>query len=121
MPIDIESFEKDSEDELRSGGRTNSEEILSFLASNPEKAYTPREIHEKTSVARGSVGVVLSRLEERGLVRHKGEYWAIGDLEDVEKTVSSLSVARSATERLGSENPDEWGEGVESKTEKETE
>ena len=114
MPIDIERFEKGPEEELRAGGRTNAEEILSFLASNPDQAYTPKEIHEETGVARGSVGVVLSRLEERDLVRHRGEYWAIADAEDIEKTLSAMATARAATERFGPEDPEEWGPGVES-------
>lgn len=114
MPIDIEQFEEDAVDTLRAGGRTNAEEILSFLASSPEKAYTPKEVHEATGVARGSVGVVLSRLEERGLVRHRGEYWAIADVDDLGKTRSALRTARAATDRFGPEDPDEWGPGVES-------
>lgn len=113
MPIDIDRFEEGPEEELRAGGRTNAEEILSFLASNPDRAYTPKEIHEETRVARGSVGVVLSRLEERELVRHRGEYWAIADVEDIEKTLSAMATARAATERFGPEDPEEWGPGVE--------
>jgi predicted HTH transcriptional regulator len=58
-------------------------DILQFLASNPEQAYTPKEIHEATEVTRNSVGVVLSRLENRGLVRHRGEYWAIAEGEEM--------------------------------------
>lgn len=112
MPIDIERFEDGSSEELRAGGRTNAEEILSFLASSPDQAYTPKEIHEATDVARGSVGVVLSRLEDRGLVRHRGEYWAIAEGEDVEKTLSAMATARAATDRFGPEDPDEWGPGV---------
>jgi len=113
VPIDIDRFEERSEDRLQSGGQTNAEEILSFLAANDSQAFTPKEIHEETGVARGSVGVVLSRLEERGLVRHRGEYWAIGDVDDVEVTLSSMATARAATERLGSEDPEEWGTGDE--------
>ncbi|OAQ51789.1 hypothetical protein HTG_15515 [Natrinema mahii] len=113
MPIDIERFEEDPVTELRANGRTNAEEILSFLASSPEQAFTPNEIHEATCVARGSVGVVLSRLEDRGLVRHRGEYWAVADDEDPEQTLTALATARAATDRLGPEDPDEWGPGVE--------
>lgn len=112
MPIDIKRFEEDSVEKLRAGGQTNAEEILSFLASSPDQAYTPKEIHEATGIARGSVGVVLSRLEDRELVRHRGEYWAIADGEDVEKTLSAMATARAATDQLGSEDPDEWGPGV---------
>ena len=119
MPIDIERFEEDPVEELRASGRTNAEKILTFLASDPEQAFSPKEIHEATDVARGSVGVVLSRLEERGLVRHRGEYWAIADDADVKKTLSALTTARAATDRLGEENPDEWGAGVDADSEDE--
>ena len=119
MPIDIERFEEDSTDALRAGGRTNAEELLSFLAASPDKAYTPKEIHESTGVARGSVGVVLSRFEDRGLVRHRGDYWAIADADDIETTLSALSTARAATDQLGPEDPDEWGSGVDADSEDE--
>lgn len=118
MPIDIERFEESGANELRATGRTNAEEILAFLAANPEQAFVPKEIHKETGVARGSVGVVLSRLEERDLVRHRGEYWAIGDT-DIETTLSAMVTARAATERFGPEDPEEWGPGVESETEEE--
>lgn len=113
MPIDIERFDQAPIESLQAEGRTNAEEILDFLASSPETAFTPKEIHEATGVARGSVGVVLSRLEERGLVRHRGSYWAIDPDEDAAKTLDALSTARAATDRLGAEDPDEWGPGVE--------
>lgn len=113
MPIDIDRFEEGPETELRAGSRTNAEEILDFLASNPEQAYTPKEIYEATSVTRGSVGVVLSRLEEDGLVRHRGEYWAIAEVEDIDETLSAMATSRTVTERLGAEDPEEWGPGVE--------
>lgn len=112
MPIDIERFEEGALDELQASGQTNAEVILSFLASSPEKAFTAKEIHEATDVARGSVGVVLSRLEERGLVRHRGEYWAVADDEDIEETLTAMTTARAATDRFGPEDPDEWGPGV---------
>jgi len=119
MPIDIDRFEKSPSETLRSGGRTNAEEILSFLATHPEQAYTPKEIHEATDVARGSVGVVLSRLEEQEFVRHRGEYWAMSETEDIEKTLSAMATARTATDRLGEEDPAEWGPGVDDSTETE--
>jgi DNA-binding IclR family transcriptional regulator len=112
MPIDIRRFEENPPEELRASGRTNAEQILSFLASSANQAYTPKEIHEATGVKRGSVGVVLSRLEDRGLVRHRGDYWAISEGVDVETTLNAMSTARTVTERLGAEDPDEWGPGV---------
>lgn len=114
MPIDIERFEDDPDAPIRADGPTNAERILAFLASNADLAFTPKEVHESTDVPRGSVGVVLSRLEDRGLVRHRGEYWAVAEDAVVETTLTSMGTARTATDRLGVEDPDEWGAGVES-------
>jgi len=114
MPIDIDQFEQADKERLQGRSEpTNAEIILQFLASNPEQAYTPKEIHEATEVTRNSVGVVLSRLEDRGLVRHRGEYWAIAEAEDIDTTLNAFRVSRSTTDRLGAEDPDEWGPGVE--------
>lgn len=112
MPIDIEQFDTTPEKDLRGEGPTNVEVILNFLAAHADQAFRPKEIHERTGVARGSVGAVLSQLENQGYVRHRGEYWAIGDLEDVDVTLGSLATARAATDRLGGEDPDEWGPGA---------
>lgn len=114
MPIDIERFEDRPEEALRAGGMTNAESLLAFLAEHADQAFTPKEIHEATDVPRGSVGVVLSRLEDRGLVRHRGEYWAVARDADVETTLAALSTSRAASERLGPEDPDTWGSGMES-------
>lgn len=112
MPIRIDRFDESDEAELRAEGHTNAERVLAFLSANADHAFTPKEIHEATEIARGSVGVVLSRLEDRELVRHRGEYWAIGPDADVDVTLSSLSTARDASDRLGPESPEDWGPGV---------
>ncbi len=75
MPIDIEEFEKSPEKALQVGQKTNGEKILNFLLKNPDKAYTRNEIMEATDIKPGSIGVTLTRLEEKELVRHKGNYW----------------------------------------------
>lgn len=105
MPIDIDRFEEGSTADLHAGGRTNAETLLAFLADSPDKAFTPKEIHEATDVPRGSVGVVLSRLEDRGLVRHRGDYWAITD--DDERLQSAYQLHQyheTATEEYGAED-----------------
>jgi hypothetical protein len=119
MPIDIERFETEQGETLRATGPTNAETILGFLASHPEQAFTPREIYQETQLPRGSVGVVLSRLEDQHLVRHRGEYWAIGEDVDVDRTLTAMTPARAVTDRFGPEDPDEWGPGVEADTEDE--
>jgi len=77
MPINIDRFENVPEDVLDFKEGTQPHTILAFLASHDEQAFTQTEIHDATDIPRGSVGVVLSRLEDRGLVRHRGRYWAI--------------------------------------------
>lgn len=77
MPISVDRFEEEPGDLLDIQEGTQPYRVLSFLAANDEKAYTQSEIAAATGIDRGSVGSVLSRLEERSLVRHKGRYWAI--------------------------------------------
>lgn len=79
MPISIDRFEDESEDALAIEESTQPHTILTFLTAHDDQAFTQTEIHEATDIPRGSVGVVLSRLEDRGLVRHRGRYWAIAE------------------------------------------
>jgi len=106
MPIDLEEFERSEDEELRK--ETNSDRVLRFLWENSDKAFTQSEIREGTDVKRGSVSVVLSRLEDSGLVRHKGNYWAIGDEDSVASEVSFVETTKTANERFGEEDMDEW-------------
>lgn len=108
MSIDIETFEKTSEEELRE--MSNPERVLRFLVDNDDRAFKAAEIAGPTGVDRNSISTVLGRLAERDLVRHKGEYWAIGDKD----RLRSFGRYRRATERLneryGEERREEWHE-----------
>lgn len=108
MPIDMETFESSAEDQLQRGGETNAERVMRFLAGNPNKAFTQSEIRDATDVKAGSISVVLSRLEDSGLVRHKGHYWALGEDEDIAAYTSLSESTRAANERYGEEDMDEW-------------
>ena len=79
MPISIDRFDDEPDDVLDLQEGTQPYRVLQFLARNDEQAFTQTEIHEATEIKRGSVGAVLSRLEDRGLVRHRGRYWAIAE------------------------------------------
>ncbi|MDT3433274.1 helix-turn-helix domain-containing protein [Haloarcula sp. 1CSR25-25] len=73
MPVDFERYHpSDLPDE-----DTNGRQILEFLAGHPELGFRASELAEELDIPRGSVGTTLRRLEQRGLVRHKGTYWAI--------------------------------------------
>ena len=108
MPIDIETFDESSGEEL--SGLTNAEKVVRFLAENDDKAYTPAEISDRVDVKRNSLGTVLSRLEDRDLVRHKGDYWAIGDMETVRDAYEMHRIMGSLDERYGEEDLAEWRE-----------
>lgn len=79
MPINADRLDDGPEEVFEFGEGTQPHRILGFLAEHSEKAFTQTEIHETTGINRNSVGVALSRLEERALVVHKGKYWTIGD------------------------------------------
>ncbi|MFC7140054.1 MarR family transcriptional regulator [Halosimplex aquaticum] len=91
MPISIDEFETTPEPKLRppAAGAENADRVLALLTERRDEAFTPAEICQRTGVPKGSVGVVLARLEDRGLVRHRGAYW----------TVARADRARTATRR----------------------
>ena len=115
MPISIDEFE--SHDPNRD--RTNAERVLEFLVRNREKAYRAREIATATGVKENSIHPVLNRLEDRGLVRHREPYWAIGDPETVRDARLFQSVAAFLDDELGSESRDEWVTAARERTEDE--
>jgi predicted transcriptional regulator len=73
MPVDFESYHPND----LPGEGTNGRQIITHLAQHPELGFTPSELADELGIPRGSVGTTLRRLEDRGLVRHKGDYWAI--------------------------------------------
>jgi len=108
VPIDIETFSQASTDELTE--RTNAEKVVWFLSRNDDKAFTPSEIAEGADVKKNSIGTVLRRLEDRDLVQHKGDYWAIGDEETVREAFRFHRVMEDLNDRFGAEDMEEWSE-----------
>ena len=104
MPIAIDEFESQPEELLGLDKDTQAYKVIEFLSENSDKAFTPKEIHEKTGIKKGSIGTVLSRLENRNLVRHKGKYWAIIE-DDRLASFTAMTQASSA-----SVNDDYFGE-----------
>ena len=108
MPIDIDTFESSPEDRLQHSGETNADRIMHFLTANPDQAFTQSEIREETDVKAGSISVVLSRLEDRGLVRHKGTYWALGEADEIAAYTNIIESTQTANDRFGEEDIEEW-------------
>ncbi len=79
MPIDIDEFERGTPESLDVGEGTQAETVLKYLADNHDRAYKQSELHDELDIKRGSLGAVLSRLEDAELVRHKGRYWAVSE------------------------------------------
>jgi len=83
MPIDITEFEQTEEAE-----RTTAECIVEFLLENKEKAFTRSEIATAIDRDPNTVGSNLSRLKDRGLVRHRKQHWAITD--DLDRVIEAM-------------------------------
>ena len=114
MPVDFDAYDP-GQGRMDLAEGTNARRILAFLAGHPDVGFTPKEIHEATGVARGSVGPTLRRLAEHGLVRHKGDYWATAD-DDRLAAISSVALSMDAVrERFGDDwygqNPD-WADDL---------
>lgn len=97
MPISIDRFDEEPADALDLQEGTQPYRILQFLAENSEQAFTQTEIHEATDIKRGSVGAALSRLEDRGLVRHRGRYWAIAEDDRLASYAAQLGASSAST------------------------
>lgn len=108
MPIDIERFSEASDEELTEV--TNAEKVVRFLYQHNDEAFTPSEVADGAGVKKNSIGTVLRRLEDRSLVRHKGDYWAIGDEEDVREAFDFHRTMADLDDRFGAEDIDEWRE-----------
>lgn len=105
MPVSIDEFE--SGDLPR--GSSVPEQVVTFLYGNSDQAFTRSEIAAAIDANANTVGTALTRLKERDLVRHRGEYWAITDDEQRVLAAYDLHVA---SERLdgddGGIDPETW-------------
>ncbi|MEZ3116994.1 MarR family transcriptional regulator [Halobaculum sp. MBLA0147] len=100
--IDIDEFEDADAGDFEE--RTDAERIVVFLDEHDDRAWTAGSIAERLGLQTDVVGALLSRLEERGLVRHKRPYWAITD--DEERLHSAYRLHRhheSADRQYGEE------------------
>jgi transcription initiation factor IIE alpha subunit len=104
VPISIDEFDDEPVAVLDLQKGTQPYRVLQFLVDHDDQAFTQTEIHEATGIKRGSVGAVLSRLEDRGLVRHRGRYWAAA--ED-DRLASYAAQTRASS---GSTSDDYYGE-----------
>jgi Mn-dependent DtxR family transcriptional regulator len=105
MPVRIEEFETGDLPQ----GPSVPLQVITFLYANREQAFTRSEIAAGIDEEPNTVGTALSRLKQRELVRHKGEYWAVTD--DHERVRDAYDL-HASMQRLDDEDggidPAEW-------------
>lgn len=110
MPISADRFESIPDEDGGPSPGTNAHEILSFLETHADEAFTQSEIADATGINRGSVGPTLVRLREDGRVDHKGMYWRASD--HVQSLDAAAAHAAAVAESYEDEpmTYDEWQE-----------
>lgn len=72
MPIDVDRFTgAPALADLPTSAR-----LVRYLYRNADKAFTRRELADAVGADPETVGTNLTRLKDRGLVRHRSPYWA---------------------------------------------
>lgn len=105
MPIRIEEFESGEVPQ----GPSVPVQVVTFLYANRNQAFTRSEIATGIDADPNTVGTALSRLKERDLVRHKGEYWALtDDLDRVADAYDLHALSRRLDEEDGGIDPEQW-------------
>ena len=105
MPVRIDEFETG---ELPQGPSVPVQ-VITFLYANREQAFTRSEIATGIDEDPNTVGTALSRLKQRELVRHKGEYWAVtDDLERVSEAYDLHAITQRLDDEDGGIDPEEW-------------
>ena len=86
----------------------NPQLVLALLRSTPEEAWRPVEISQKLDIDQRTLSPLLTRLARKGLVENeKGHWYALNDRQ-VAKRQAMILGNRSANERLGTEDPNDW-------------
>lgn len=95
MPIPEDEFREIDDDEPTPdlAPDTTQGAIYRFLLANADTAFRQREIVDAVDVPAGSVGPTLARLEEHGLVEHRGRYWKVADAEHATASAGLLGAA----------------------------
>jgi Mn-dependent DtxR family transcriptional regulator len=105
MPVSIDDFEAG---DLPKGPKVP-EQVVTYLYTYRDQAFTRSEIASAIDEDPNTVGTALSRLKSRNLVRHRGEYWAISPDESRLRDAYDLHVvSERLNENDGGIDADEW-------------
>lgn len=92
--IDIDEFENADTDSFEE--RTDLENIVLFLDKHDDWAWKAATVAERFGLEKDAISSILSRLKERGFVRHKRPYWAITDDKDDPLYLLTLPTSRAS-------------------------
>jgi Mn-dependent DtxR family transcriptional regulator len=70
--------------------RNDPERVVMFLFENDDSLWEPKTIADQLGLDTDTVWTILSGLEDRDLVRHKDQRWAITDNEERLRAASRL-------------------------------
>ena len=93
MPVSIDEFESGDLPD----GPSVPEQVIVYLFTHQDAAFTRSEIAAGIDEDPNTVGTALTRLKDRDLIRHRGEYWAIA--EDEQRVAAAYDLHR-VSERL---------------------
>lgn len=109
MPVRIDEFESGD----LPGGPSVPERVVAHLYAHRDKAFTRSEIAAEISADANTVGTALSRLKQRDLVRHRGEYWAIAaDLDRVRDAYALHEASERLNDDDGGIDPETWDDAA---------
>ncbi|WP_435155352.1 MarR family transcriptional regulator [Haladaptatus sp. DFWS20] len=101
MTVEQDDFENLPETAVHIKEGTNGRRAMAFLAANDGHAFSRSEIRDGTGISDGSIGPVLTRLADDGLLERRGQYW----------TFASDRLESMKSEGLLDELREEWDEG----------
>lgn len=92
MPIPADEFDALDVDSpsIDLSPETTQGTIFRYLLENPDRAFRQRDLVGALDVPKGSIGPTLTRLENHGLVDHRGRYWRIADGEHAVASATAL-------------------------------
>jgi transcription initiation factor IIE alpha subunit len=108
MPISVDRFKHLDEDSTTLAEGTNAHDIMSFLVAHPDEAFRRSELLDQTEVKEGSIGPTLQRLHERGLVRHRQNYWTLGHEERLGQVAGLTSTFAAINRHYEPETREDW-------------
>lgn len=103
MPISIDAFENDDPPRAETP-----HQIVTFLTTHAELAYTPAEIAGTLGVDHETVVTALAELADRNLVRQAGDYWTVAEEERVAAAADLHTTTRRLNDTDGGINATAW-------------